>query len=68
MTERTWKQDELTVNVYETRERMGEAAARDVKARLLALMEEQETVRMIFAAAPSQNEVLAALAKDREIP
>ena len=47
---------------------MGEAAARDIKACILSLLEKKESIRMIFAAAPSQNEVLAALANDKEIP
>ena len=65
---KTWKKDLLTVNAYDTRVEMGEAAARDIKAKLLSLLQTQETVNMIFAAAPSQNEVLAALATDRDIP
>ena len=65
---KTWKKDLLTVNVYDTRTEMGEAAARDIKAKLLSLLQMKETVNMIFAAAPSQNEVLAALATDRDIP
>ena len=63
-----WKKDLLTVNVYETRAEMGASAAADIKARILALLETKETINMIFAAAPSQNEVLASLALDREIP
>jgi glucosamine-6-phosphate deaminase len=35
---------------------------------MLELFKEKETINMIFAAAPSQNEVLASLALDREIP
>ena len=65
---RTWKKDLLTVNAYDTRTEMGQAAARDIKARILSLLEIKETINMIFAAAPSQNEVLAALANDKEIP
>ncbi len=68
MDMKTWKKDLLTVNVYETRAEMGVAAAADIKARILALAETKEAINMIFAAAPSQNEVLAALALDREIP
>ncbi len=64
----TFKKDLLTVNIYETRSEMGEAAARDIKARILSLLESKENVNMIFAAAPSQNEVLQALANDKEIP
>ena len=47
---------------------MGAAAARDIKACILTILKDKETVNMIFAAAPSQNEVLAALATDKEIP
>ena len=65
---KTWKKDLLTVNRYDSRTEMGEAAARDIKAQILALLETKESINMIFAAAPSQNEVLAALAYDREIP
>ncbi|MBQ8432695.1 MAG: glucosamine-6-phosphate deaminase [Clostridia bacterium] len=65
---RTFKKDLLTVNIYDTRSQMGQAAAKDVKACILALLKTKETINMIFAAAPSQNEVLAALATDKEIP
>ena len=65
---RTLKKDLLNVNIYETREEMGNAAARDIKARILSLLEIKKSINMIFAAAPSQNEVLLALATDKEIP
>ena len=65
---KTFKQDLLTVNVYESRDAMGKAAAADIKAKILSLLEHKESIRMIFAAAPSQNEVLASLAHDKEIP
>ena len=47
---------------------MGAAAATDVKAAILRALSEKETINMIFAAAPSQNEVLFNLANDKEIP
>lgn len=65
---KTFKKDLLSVNIYESRNAMGEAAAADIKAKILSLLEHKESIRMIFAAAPSQNEVLAALAHDKEIP
>ena len=65
---KTMKKDLLTVNIYNTRTEMGEAAAKDIKACILSLLEKKETINMIFAAAPSQNEVLASLALDKEIP
>ena len=58
----------MNVNIYETRTKMGEAAAADIKACILSLLQKKETINMIFAAAPSQNEVLAALATDADIP
>ena len=65
---KTFKKDLLTVHIYETRTEMGEAAAKDIKACILSLLKAKETINMIFAAAPSQNEVLASLATDSEIP
>jgi glucosamine-6-phosphate deaminase len=65
---KTMKKDLLTVNIYETRDEMGKAAGADIKAKILELLATKETINMIFAAAPSQNEVLASLAADPEIP
>ena len=65
---KTFTKDLLTVNIYDTRSEMGKAAASDIKARILALLAVKDSINMIFAAAPSQNEVLAALANDRDIP
>ena len=64
----TFNKDLLKVNIYPSRDAMGAAAASDVKAAILRLLSEKETINMIFAAAPSQNEVLANLANDKEIP
>ncbi len=63
-----YTKDNLKVKIYPTREEMGAAAAADIKACILSLLAKKETINMIFAAAPSQNEVLASLALDREIP
>jgi glucosamine-6-phosphate deaminase len=62
------KQDLLTVQIYATRWEMGKAAAKDIKERILSLLQNQTEINMIFAAAPSQNEVLEALVNDCEIP
>ena len=64
----TFKKDNLKVNVYSSRDEMGAAAAADVKAAILRALGEKDMINMIFAAAPSQNEVLANLANDNEIP
>ncbi len=65
---RSFNKDLLCVNIYGSRSEMGEAAAADIKDRMLSLLSEKDEINMIFAAAPSQNEVLAALASDKEIP
>ncbi len=62
-TIKTLKKDKLTVNVYETREQMGIAAADDVASCIEKLLGEKDTINMVFAAAPSQNDMLMNLAK-----
>ena len=57
----------FTVKRYATRQEMGADAAREVREAIVSLLEKQETISMIFAAAPSQNEFLAALAADPAI-
>ena len=53
--------DKLDVRIYATRAEMGEAAATDIAACMQALLAEKETINMVFAAAPSQNDMLASL-------
>jgi len=53
--------NKLAVQIYETRQLMGAAAATMVCERINQLLAQQEFVNIIFAAAPSQNEFLAAL-------
>ena len=57
------KKDKLTVNVYENRTLMGEAAADDIAACMQRLLAEKERINMVFAAALSQNDVLESLLK-----
>ena len=64
---RTFKKDKLTVNIYESRPDMGCAAAKDISKKIAELLSEKDEINMIFAAAPSQNEVLAALVADKSI-
>ena len=59
--------DKLEVRAYENRTLMGEAAARDISKKIRELLEEKSEINMIFAAAPSQNDVLLALTEDRSI-
>lgn len=59
--------NKLTVNIYENRALMGLAAADVVCNRIIKLLTEQEFVNIIFAAAPSQNEFLAALTESKTV-
>lgn len=58
---RSFCKDSLAVRIYAGRTAMGAAAARDGAALLRRLLAQQDTVRAVFAAAPSQNEFLEAL-------
>lgn len=60
--------DRLTVKVMPTRAEMGRVAAQDIHDRILALLAEKDEVNMIFAAAPSQNDVLGSLVGFDDIP
>lgn len=64
---KSYKVDKLNVEIYENRTLMGEAAARDIKAKIAQLLSQKQEINMIFAAAPSQNDVLKALVEDKEI-
>ena len=55
------KVDNLTVKKCETRAEMGAVAAADITAAINALLAKKTEINMIFAAAPSQNDVLQSL-------
>lgn len=61
------KVDKFSVNIYDTRAEMGAAAAKDIKNKFCELLETKPQINVIFAAAPSQNEVLASLVADKDI-
>lgn len=62
---REFMKERLAVRVYGTRAGMGAAAARDVEAAIAEVIAAKGRCNVIFAAAPSQNEVLAALAASK---
>ena len=51
----------LKVRIFDTRTAMGADAAEVVSKKINELLEQKEYVNIVFAAAPSQNEFLAAL-------
>ena len=61
------KIDKLEVQIYENRTLMGEAAAKDIKEKINELLSQKPEINMIFAAAPSQNDVLKSLVEDKSI-
>ena len=64
---RLFEKDKLTVKIYDSRDEMGKNAAREIKERIVAELKVKDEINVIFAAAPSQNEVLAALVSDGDI-
>ena len=61
------QKDKLKVMIFATREEMGNKAGSDAAQCIKKLLSEKEEVNMIFAAAPSQNEVLASLVANKSI-
>ncbi|UPK42531.1 glucosamine-6-phosphate deaminase [Paenibacillus pabuli] len=60
--------ERMSVQVYADRNQMGAAAAAAVGARLRQLLQDSECqVRMVFAAAPSQNELYEGLVREQGI-
>ena len=57
----------LELKIFKTRDEMGKAAARDVAEAMRRTIKETGKVKVVFAAAPSQNEFLAHLRRDRTI-
>ena len=59
--------EKLTVKGFDTRDNMGFDAANDVAKTLCDLLSKKDEVNMIFAAAPSQNDLLYHLCKKTDI-
>lgn len=56
-----FKKDKLTVKRYDTRAEMGACAAKEAEKVIADIIAKKGEINMIFAAAPSQNEMLASL-------
>lgn len=59
--------DKLHVRVFETRQEMGDCAGKEAAACIRELLSCKESINVMFAAAPSQNETLAALLESEGI-
>jgi glucosamine-6-phosphate deaminase len=64
---KSYKVDKLTVKIFETRKEMGEVSAKEISAKIKELLSVKPEINMIFAAAPSQNDVLKSLVEDKSI-
>ena len=62
MLVKEFKKDTMRVCVYDSRKALGLGAAAEAIAYVNGLLAEKEEVNIIFAAAPSQNEFLEAMA------
>ena len=58
---KSFKVDRLEVRVFDSRAALGRAAAEAVCVAISAVLARKEVANVLFAAAPSQNEFLAAL-------
>ena len=61
------RETRFRVCAFSSRAEMGAAAARDAADCFRRLLTEKKEINVLFAAAPSQNELLAALAADRSV-
>ena len=60
--------DKLEVKIYEDRNNLGRTAAKEVHDKIINIAKKKNDIRMIFAAAPSQNELLYELSQMKDIP
>lgn len=59
--------DKLHVRVFDTRQEMGACAGTEAAACIRELLNKKDSINVMFAAAPSQNETLAALLESEGI-
>ncbi|MDD2261240.1 MAG: glucosamine-6-phosphate deaminase [Clostridia bacterium] len=67
MLVKSFKKDNLDVNIFDNRSNMGKKAANDVKEAIRKALTQKDEINIIFAAAPSQNDFLEALISYNDI-
>lgn len=65
---KTFYNEKLLVSIFATREEMGKYAAKEVISKIRELLEGKNEINMIFAAAPSQEELIEYMIKDPTVP
>lgn len=58
--------EKLNIHIHEDRQALGQHAADQIIADLNQILEKQEIARVVFAAAPSQNETLRSLVERKD--
>ncbi len=64
---KSWKVDNLVVKKYASRMEMGQGAAADAEQVIADIIAQKGEINMIFAAAPSQNEMLQSILNSARI-
>jgi glucosamine-6-phosphate deaminase len=67
MLVKTFNKDALSVQVFSDREQMGEAVSSDIIKTIKRLLEKKDEVNIIFAAAPSQGDMLDGLVNAKDV-
>lgn len=62
-----YEKDYLVCKVFSDRDSMGKYAGRQIAETMRKLLRSQREINMVFAAAPSQNEVLSYLVQENDI-
>lgn len=63
-----FKVDKLNVYISDSSTLMGEIASKKIAEEMIRVSKEKDTIRMMFAAAPSQNTTLSALSRIKDLP
>jgi glucosamine-6-phosphate deaminase len=63
----TFEKDKLSVGVFPMRDELGKSAAKDVANKIHNLLDEKDEINIIFASAPSQEELIKYLIGDTTI-
>lgn len=67
LNERKFDVDRLSVSILPDRDSMGKACAKEAGDVICRLLEEKESISIIFASAPSQLDMLNAMIEDKRI-
>lgn len=59
--------DKMRVRFFDTRSSMGDVAGTEIAIKIKELLAVKTSINVMFAAAPSQNETLAALVQDPDV-